>query len=187
MRYLFYIVVLFWIISEIIIGILLKSKEENSLSNYDKGTLKKIWITIIISIVASIYVSSSSFGEITFWKYLSLLGLIIIIFGLVIRWNAIITLREYFTVDVNVTKNQKVVNRGIYKIIRHPSYLGALVSFLGLSIVFSNIFAIIIINVPIILVFLHRIKIEEGVLIQNLGQEYVDYSKSTKRLLPKLY
>jgi len=187
MEYLFYIISFLWIISEVILSKLLKSDVSNSSSDYDKGTLKKLWITIIISIAVGIYVSSFPFGRITVWKYLSLFGLILILFGLVIRWIAILTLKEYFTVDVNVIKNQKVIRNGIYKIIRHPSYSGSLTSFLGLSIVFSNIFSIIIINVPIILAIIHRIKVEEEVLIQNLGQEYLEYSKSTKKLLPKIY
>lgn len=187
MEYLFNIIVFIWIASEILLTVLLKSKMGNSSINYDKGTLKKIWTTIFISLVLGIYVSSSSIGKIAFGEYFSFLGLILIILGLVIRWVAIITLREYFTVDVIVVKNQKIINKGIYKIIRHPSYLGSIISFLGLGITLSNIFALIIINVPIILVFIHRIKIEEEALIQNIGQEYIEYSKATKKLLPKIY
>jgi protein-S-isoprenylcysteine O-methyltransferase Ste14 len=107
--------------------------------------------------------------------------------GLIIRWTAILTLRKYFTVDVSILEDHKIVKKGIYKYIRHPSYAGSLVSFLGLGLAFSNWLSSVVIIVPILTAFIYRIQVEEKALIQAFGEEYLDYSNTTKRLIPKIY
>ena len=106
---------------------------------------------------------------------------------MLIRWTSILKLKDSFTVDVSIRKDQTIIKDGIYKFIRHPSYSGSLLSFLGLSLVFTNVFTILIIVVPITIAFLHRIKIEENVLTDVIGTEYVEYSKQTKKLIPFIY
>lgn len=88
---------------------------------------------------------------------------------------------------MTVEKNQKIIQKGLYKFLRHPSYTGSLLSFLGLGLSFSNWLSTIIIFVPIFFVFTYRIKIEEKALINNFGDKYINYSKSTKRLIPLIY
>jgi len=107
--------------------------------------------------------------------------------GLLIRWTAILTLRKYFTVDVSILPGHQIVKKGLYKYIRHPAYAGSLVSFLGLGLAFSNWLSSIVIVVPILTAFIYRIQVEEQALIQAFGDEYLDYSNTTKRLIPKIY
>ena len=109
------------------------------------------------------------------------------VIGLIIRWIAILKLKESFSVDVSAKKDQKIIKEGIYKFVRHPSYLGSLLSFFGLSLMFTNVFTIFIITIPIAISFLHRIKIEEKVLTNVIGDEYFEYSKRTKKLIPFVY
>jgi protein-S-isoprenylcysteine O-methyltransferase Ste14 len=183
----FYIISFVWILSEIVLSKIKKSDFENSLNDYDKHTFRKIWITILLSLIIGIFVSTFSFGRISVLPYQQIVGLILIVAGLVIRWIAILKLKESFTVDVSAKKDQKIIKNGIYKFVRHPSYLGSLLSFLGLSLMFTNVFTILIIIIPITISFLHRINIEEKVLIEAIGTEYVEYSKQTKKLIPFIY
>jgi protein-S-isoprenylcysteine O-methyltransferase Ste14 len=106
---------------------------------------------------------------------------------LVMRWLAILSLGRLFTVDVAIMQNHHVVRRGIYKWIRHPSYSGALLSFLGLGTAFSNYFSIAVIFVPICAAFLYRIQVEERALLAAFGDEYREYCATTRRLIPWLY
>ena len=185
--YLFYIISFLWIISEIVLARTKKSNTKNDLSSHDKKSLKKIWITIMLSISLGVFTSYIPFGRISAIPYLGISGIIILILGLIIRWIAIISLKESFTVDVTVNEGQKIIQTGIYKYIRHPAYSGSLLSFLGLSLVFSNYLTLFIVNIPIITVFLYRIRIEEQALTKEIGQEYVDYVKLTKKLIPFIY
>ena len=92
-----------------------------------------------------------------------------------------------FTVDVSIQENHKIVISGIYKTIRHPAYLGSLLSFLGIGIALVNWLSIIFIFIPIFIAFNYRIKVEEKVLIEEFGEEYLNYSNNTYRLFPGIY
>jgi protein-S-isoprenylcysteine O-methyltransferase Ste14 len=183
----FYIISSVWIISEIVLSRLKRSDLENSIDDYDKHSLTKIWVTILLSLTIGIFVSRFSFGRAEILPNQQIIGLILIVAGLIIRWIAIIILKESFTVDVSVKKNQKIIQDGIYRFVRHPSYSGSLLSFFGLSLMFMNVFTILIITIPVVMTFLHRIKIEENVLTNVIGTEYIDYSKQTKKLIPFIY
>ncbi len=52
---------------------------------------------------------------------------------------------------------------------------------------YSNWLSIVIIFVPDLAASLYRISIEEDALLENFGNEYFEYAKSTKRLIPKVY
>jgi protein-S-isoprenylcysteine O-methyltransferase Ste14 len=183
----FYIISFAWVVSEIILSRIKRSSVGSSKSDYDKNSLRILWITIIISINAGSILARFPFGSIEFFPYQQLIALILIIIGIIIRWIAILKLKDSFTVDVNVKENQVIVTDGLYKKIRHPAYLGSLISFLGLSLVFINIYSFLIVIIPITIAFLHRIKIEENVLSQGLGEGYIKYSRRTKKLIPFIY
>jgi protein-S-isoprenylcysteine O-methyltransferase Ste14 len=183
----FYIISFVWIISEIVLSKLKKSNPENPINDYDKSTFRIIWITVLLSLVIGIFVSTYSFGRISILPYQQIIGLILISLGLLIRWSAILKLKESFTVDISVKKDQKIIKDGVYKFVRHPSYTGSLLSFFGLSLMFTNVFTIIIITIPIMISFLHRINIEEKVLTQVIGTDYIEYSIRTKKLIPFIY
>ena len=70
---------------------------------------------------------------------------------------------------------------------RHPSYTGSLLAFLGFALSLGNWLSVLVIMFPITAIFLYRINVEERVLTSALGDSYVSYSRRTKRLLPLIY
>jgi len=181
----FGIVSLVWIVSEIILGRVAKAAPGN---NRDQSSLTIIWITIIVSISAGVMLKVFLIGSIIFYpEFVHLIGIILIAIGLLIRWIAIISLRKYFTVDVSVKDDQQLIKTGLYKVVRHPSYTGSLLSFLGLGIAFVNWLTIAIIFIPILFAFLNRISVEENVLTERFGEEYTSYCNETKKLIPGIY
>jgi protein-S-isoprenylcysteine O-methyltransferase Ste14 len=116
-----------------------------------------------------------------------ILGIVLIVAGLAVRWLAILTLRKYFTVDVAIREDHKVVMTGLYRYVRHPAYLGSLLSFLGLAISFSNWLAALVTFLPITGAFIYRIKVEEKALDDFFGEAYRRYCSSTKRLIPGVF
>lgn len=147
--------------------------------------MRILWITIFVSISLGIVVRKFGFGNITgSFGLLRNFGLVFTLSGLFIRWIAILQLKSMSTVDVSIQKNHTIVKTGIYKHIRHPAYIGSLVSFLGLGFALLNWLSIIIIFFPILFTFSHRIKIEEKGLISEFGDEYLNYLKNTNRLIP---
>jgi len=180
------IVSLVWIISEIVLARLKHSGSTSS--KLDKSSLRLLWSTIVLGIVAGNVLAIYRVGTIhTGAVYIAFSGLALIVVGLVLRWIAILTLWKYFTVDVSIVNEHKLVNTGLYKFVRHPAYTGSLLSFLGLGLAFSNWLSLLVIFVPVAAAFVHRINVEERVLGSFFGDQYVRYSATTKRLIPKIY
>ena len=174
-----------WILSEIVLNRFMRAKTARK--GRDKQSLVIIWITIIVAISLSIITHDKYSLKIFPRPVLREIGLYIIIIGIVIRFWAILTLGRFFTVNLNIKNDHQLVEKGPYKYIRHPSYTGSLLSFFGLGISLNNWFSVIIIFVPVFASFMYRIKIEEQMLLDELGVVYKQYRKRTKRLIPFIY
>jgi protein-S-isoprenylcysteine O-methyltransferase Ste14 len=184
--YLFWIVCTFWIVSEILLLVLRRSKKDSL--DKDLGSIKRLNLAIYISIAAGIFISFTKYGNVHISHFvLVLAGFFLILLGLVVRWLSILTLHRYFTVNVAILKDHVIVQTGFYRYIRHPSYLGMLLSFLGLGLCFCNFISIIVIFIPIAFALINRIKIEEQALNEAFGNDYQKYCKNTWRLLPGIY
>ena len=176
-----------WLLSEILLGLLKRAPGDKS-TGHDQASIRVLWITIIVSVTVGVFVGMSRMGFLPLPRnYVIIMGVALIILGLLLRWAAILTLRRYFTVDVAIMSDHKIIERGFYKYVRHPSYTGSLVSFLGLGIAFSNWLAILVIVIPIYFAYLNRIRIEEAALMQTFGDDYKNYISRTRRLLPGIY
>lgn len=178
---------LVWLISEIILGRIKRSGVEDS-KGLDRSSLRILHLTITASVITGVFLGVRGIGFIKVENHwISILGLVLLLSGLVIRWTAIFTLRRYFTVDVSILKNHQIIDKGIYKHLRHPSYAGSLLCFLGLGLSFSNWLSTLVIFVPNFSAFLYRIRVEEKALIQAFGDKYISYSKVTYRLIPGIW
>ncbi len=177
----------FWLLSEVILSTKRHAEPKDSFK-LDRSSLRFLWLAIFIAVFLGVLLGLKGVGSIQVSHHLlSICGIFLMLLGIIIRWTAILTLRKYFTVNVSILPGHQIVKKGIYKYIRHPSYAGSLVSFLGLGLAFSNWLSTIIIFIPILLAYLYRMQVEEKALIQAFGQEYLDYSKNTKRLIPGIY
>ncbi len=81
-------------------------------------------------------------------------------------------------------KNQHLlVTTGIYEYIRHPIYLGVILTFLGVQfIVGSYLVLLFMILIPVLALI--QAKKEERILVEHFGQEYIDYQKRSYLFLP---
>jgi protein-S-isoprenylcysteine O-methyltransferase Ste14 len=174
-----------WCISEIALGRLLHSKGSSAL---DRSSLRLLWVAIIPAIALGSYLGSHGIGYVAAGAAsVSLCGLVMIVIGLIIRWVAILTLRRYFTTDVSIQHEHKLMSAGIYGIVRHPAYSGSLLSFLGLGLTYANWLCTVVIFIPILCAFLYRINVEEAALTAHFGEIYAAYRNRVKRLIPFVY
>lgn len=181
-----WVVSLTWLVSEIVLSRVKHSDAKKS--KLDASSLRILWTTIAVSISAGVFLGLRRIGFVETGSYfISLCGLSLIVIGLIVRWIAILTLRRYFTVDVSIVSDHRIVRHGIYRLVRHPSYTGSLLSFLGVGICFSCWPSALVVFLPILVAFIYRIRVEEKALVTFLGDEYVQYSASTKRLIPGVY
>ncbi len=119
--------------------------------------------------------------------FLALGGIVVMLAGLAVRWTAIYTLGRYFTRTVTIKNDHRLIRRGLYKYLRHPSYTGALLAQMGLGLAFTNWLSFVLIFAPILVAALYRMHVEEDALVRAFGSEYAEYAKHTKRLIPKVY
>ena len=154
----------------------------------DRRSLMLLWAIIIVSLWLGIQMVWLLPGAtVPYPRGFYLFGFLMFLGGLILRWYSIGYLGRYFTVDVSISAEHKVVDSGPYRYIRHPTYTGALLAFLGLGFCFGNWLSILFMTVPIIAAFLWRIRIEESALTDALGEDYRAYAQRTKRLIPFVY
>ena len=115
---------------------------------------------------------------------LGYLGCLLMVGGMVLRWTAIATLKKQFTVDVAIVEGHELVDTGVYRLVRHPSYLGSLITFLGLGMAWENWISLVVVLVLRISATTYRIAVEEKVLVGHFGDAYMAYRKRTKGLIP---
>ncbi len=152
----------------------------------DAGTLGNFWRVIPIACSAGGLFSALRAAPFpTAWQRPALaLGTALVLAGLALRVAAILTLRRLFTVDVAIREGHQLVTRGLYAVVRHPSYAGSLLSFLGLGIALGSFASLATVVLPITWAFVRRIQAEEQALAEAFGEAWTDYAARTARLLP---
>jgi protein-S-isoprenylcysteine O-methyltransferase len=154
----------------------------------DRCSLILLWTIIIVSLWSGIQMVRLFPGvTVPYPDGFYLFSFLLFLGGLILRWYSIGYLGRYFTVDVSISAEHKLIDSGPYRHIRHPTYTGALLAFVGLGFCFRNWLSILFLTVPIIAAFLWRIGVEERVLLQALGQNYRAYAERTRRLIPFVY
>jgi protein-S-isoprenylcysteine O-methyltransferase Ste14 len=126
-------------------------------------------------------------GRMSHWDAFFAVGVVLTVIGLMIRIQSILTLKQYFTYSVSQVENHELIETGFYKVIRHPGYLGQLMIFAGISTSLSNWLSILLMMIPITFGYIYRIKVEERFMIEQMGENYLNYQKRTKRLIPMIY
>ncbi len=177
---------LFLLVSEVLL--VLRRRSGSGTTQEDGNSIRILWSVIGLSILAgacAMYLFPA--GRLPQPQEWAVAGAIIFLLGVIFRWWAIIQLGRFFTVDVAIASDHKLVEMGPYRFIRHPSYTGLLVAFLGFSLTLVNWISVLAIMVPIFFAFVHRMNVEERALVPALGEEYRAYQRRTKRLLPFVY
>src|SRR5262245_34861152 len=175
----------FYGLSEAGLSILKRSRDDSV--DADDSSLRVLWITIVLAVTAGIIVSERVPAAAIGGAVLPWAGGVVFALGLVLRWYAIVYLGRFFTVNVAIHSQHEVIDTGPYRLIRHPSYTGALLAFLGLALCLSNWVSLAVVVIPTFFAFRRRMSVEEHALANGLGSPYTTYMKRTKRLVPFIY
>lgn len=176
-----------WLLSEVVLIVFTRRNLRNAFPR-DRGSRTLLWFVIGIGIAAGTASQSVSAASIRIPEpWLLGISLLLIVGGFVIRWTAILTLGRFFSTSVAIHDDHRLIRTGLFRLVRHPSYSGLLLLFLGMGLSFGNWLSFAVIVVPFLAALLYRIRVEESSLVGVLGQDYVDYCKTTKRLLPGIF
>jgi protein-S-isoprenylcysteine O-methyltransferase len=182
----FWIVFYVWIGSEFWFGYRYRRLPSGA-ATHDAGSrywlISSVWASVAIAIGTAFGLPGAAIrtGRIDVF----VLGLVLMVAGLALRWYSIRVLGISFTIDVATRPGQQVVESGPYRWIRHPSYTGALLTILGVILCCVNVASLAAL-VVVLLGYGYRIRVEERALATDIGPAYLDYVRRTKRLIPFL-
>jgi protein-S-isoprenylcysteine O-methyltransferase Ste14 len=120
-------------------------------------------------------------GEVVRWIGVFLFGA-----GGALRIWPVFVLGHRFSGLVAIQPGHTLVTTGVYRVIRHPSYLGLLVTMLGWGLAFRSVVGVVLTLVTLVPI-IARIKAEERLLLSQFGEEYERYRAQTSRLIPGVY
>ena len=115
----------------------------------------------------------------------SYIALIIFILSY-IMYAEVLRENTYLSRTIKVTENQKVIDTGLYGIVRHPMYTSTIFLFLSMPLILGSLLSLIImLFYPLLIIF--RLKNEEKLLLEQLDG-YNEYIKKVKyRLFPFIW
>jgi protein-S-isoprenylcysteine O-methyltransferase Ste14 len=177
-------VYVFWLLSELVIGgIIPRLRRRGTPIRYeDRNSRLLAFLSMFLGIIIAFLFSG--FGIASLPSGAFYLGIGVMITGILLRQWSVAVLGRYFSRTVGVQEGQTVVDRGPYRLVRHPAYTGSLLTMVGVGFVLQSWGAVLVLIAFFGVTFGYRIHVEEGVLTSKLGDEYVAYTKRTKRLIP---
>ena len=180
----FFVVYAFWLLSELVIGgIIPRSRRHGTPIRYeDRSSRLLISLSMFLSLMIAFLFAASGIASLPSGAFY--LGIGLMIAGILLRQWSIAVLGRYFSRTVGVQEGQAVVDRGPYRLVRHPAYTGSLLTMVGLGFVLQSWGAVLVLIAFFGAAFGYRIHVEEAVLTSKLGDKYVAYAKKTKRLIP---
>ena len=162
-----------------------------------KRSIKEDWALIpfaitriggaIVAIVDFVYLQNQKF------QVFGLAGVLLSVIGSYLRLKALLELKKkagfrslFSTVRLQVVEGHQLVKDGLYRRIRHPTYLGETLRTFGFVMIFSSLYGVLLVVVATIFL-LFRIEIEEKMLTEAFGEEYKEYQRNTKKIIPYIY
>ena len=114
-------------------------------------------------------------------------GLLVFAFSMLLRIESIRAQGEQFSLAVAIQQHHRLTTSGPYHWIRHPAYLAMIGMLAGVSMVFANPAASIIITLLSWAWMEYRIMDEEKLLLDEFGEAYRLYRNQTRKFLPYIY
>ena len=114
-------------------------------------------------------------------------GIALLLAGTVLRRHCWRVLGSYFTGNVKASADQPVIQGGAYRWVRHPSYTGGMLMYLGTGLALTNWLSVLVIGAAALLGYLYRVRVEEQALLSQIGRPYEDYMRRTKRFVPFVF
>jgi protein-S-isoprenylcysteine O-methyltransferase Ste14 len=183
----FYAVIVIWVLLEVRVRV--RSRLNRQGTRQDRGSL----LVVIAAVYGGFFggfdlahrVQSAAIAD-GRWA-LFVVGMVLMCAGIAIRQWAVALLGDLFTVDVRVHAGQTVVERGPYRWVRHPSYTGLILTFVGIGLALGNWAALIVLAVLPTAGLVVRIRFEERALLDGLGEPYRRFAASRAHLFPGLW
>jgi protein-S-isoprenylcysteine O-methyltransferase Ste14 len=176
-----------WVVPETVLSRRLRS--EKDAQKVDRGSKAIVIASINVGVFLAFLAASAvpAFTLRAHWKSVFACGIAVWLAGIALRMYSIRVLGRFFTYDVAISTGQRVVEKGPYRWLRHPSYLGGLLAMLGFGMTLTNWLAILAPVCCAAAGYMYRIPLEERALVRGLGPPYAEYMRRTWRLIPYVF
>jgi protein-S-isoprenylcysteine O-methyltransferase Ste14 len=164
-----------------------RSKPGDGIKSWDKLLLGLSALIYVITIVVAGLDSGRFQWTLSFNWYISISGVILTVLGQILFLTAR-SQNNFFSSVVRIQKERGhvVCDKGLYKIVRHPGYLGMIISLIGLPLITTSIWSFVPTLIAIILLLI-RTSLEDKTLINELDG-YIDYTRKTRyKLIPLVW
>ena len=182
----FYAAFLIWLLFVFVIerAIAGRGGRRERRTSEDRGSALVIYFSIFGSIIVAFSLGGDGVTPLPEWTFF--VGIPLMFLGLAIREWAVTTLGGFFLFRVGVLEDHRVVDKGPYRLVRHPSYTGAIVTMIGIGLAIQSLAGLLILLMLSGVAYAYRIMVEERSLRRDLGEQYSSYMRRTKRLIPFL-
>jgi protein-S-isoprenylcysteine O-methyltransferase Ste14 len=156
---------------------------------FDRGSTRLLVIAFLAAALALLVapvLNAFQVGSMT-WTAIGWVGIGLMVGGIALRFWATRVLGRFYTRTLRAAAGQTVIDRGPYKVLRHPGYSGVLVMWAGAGLATLNWVAVTAVIVGMSGAYHYRIRCEEEMLRSALGQPYETYMARTWRLVPFVY
>lgn len=159
---------------------------EKSAVRRDRGSYALIMVSMSVGIFLAFFVVFAVPAATITWQppLVFWTGIVLMLAGAAFRWYSIKVLGRFFTRSVATRAGQYVVDTGPYRLIRHPSYTGAMVTILGLGLAMTNWLSLALVMLGTLIGYEYRVRVEERALCDGIGGAYREYMLRTKRFVP---
>lgn len=173
----FIIITILWIAEFLIFPSL--EKEEQSREKSFSLILASILFVIIVNAVM-VWLDVLLIHSLAF----KIIGLILYLTGLVLRYWSLILLGKNFSRDVEVYRDQELISHGTYKFIRHPLYTGLFLLTVSVPLYCGNLMVFLAAVVIMVAAINIRINEEERFMEDVLGDRYVEWKNQRSKMIP---
>jgi protein-S-isoprenylcysteine O-methyltransferase len=152
----------------------------------DRSSTRLIVATYVIAFVGPFLLDTSGVGVTHAGSMLAWIGLAIGFAGLGIRVWSMRVLGQDYTRSLRTREAQIIVERGPYRLVRHPGYVGSILVWAGSRLAVNWLVALAT-ALALFLVYAYRISAEEQMLVNHFGDAYRAYKTRTWRLVPYVW
>jgi protein-S-isoprenylcysteine O-methyltransferase Ste14 len=178
----FIIVAVLWLLE----FILFRNRRVEGKGKLERKSFPLILVSVLLAVASSLFLREIEVGVIliqeVWW-----LGLLLFATGVLLRYWGILHLKEQFTRDVSVQRGDKLVSTGPYRKLRHPLYTGLFAIVVGFCIGNGSLWSASFCGALLFIALLHRIRIEEAMLIELHGDRYREWCRTRYRIIPFVY
>lgn len=164
-----------------------RGKQSTSGSSTEKRSFLLILFMISTSIVATLLLNELQLFLFDKSALTNAIGLLLYGGGIALRYWGIQELGHFFSRNVIVESKVDLVSSGPYRILRHPLYTGLLLTTIGIPLYIGAWGGVIVAVLLITPALLFRIRLEEKMLYDSVGESYREWGRERYRLVPYIY